>query len=257
MVTGGGSIVCKRDYVVSYTGTKDFGIEYVKSGRGSIAVDGVHHMLEAGDLFAYAPDTPYTIVSDSCKPLERYFITFSGHLAQETLGRWMIAPGEVVKTLPPDALAVLFEEVMTCGQSHAADSAILCTKLLECIFMKAADNRSVTNARRSASFQKYQKCKLHIQHNFLRLANLDQIAVECKISPSYICHLFHMYGKETPYQYLTRLKMFHASTLLQSTDILIKQVAVTVGFDDPFHFSRVFRNTFGVSPEKMRSIYHA
>jgi len=35
---------------------------------------------------------------------------------------------------------------------------------------------------------------------------------------------------------------------------LVKLVAESVGFADPFHFSRVFRNVLGVSPAEIRGL---
>jgi AraC-like DNA-binding protein len=36
--------------------------------------------------------------------------------------------------------------------------------------------------------------------------------------------------------------------------VLVKQVAAELGFDDPFHFSRAFKNIFGLSPEAFRRL---
>jgi AraC-like DNA-binding protein len=41
---------------------------------------------------------------------------------------------------------------------------------------------------------------------------------------------------------------------LRNSGALVKQVAEQVGFVDPFHFSRVFRNVLGVSPSVFRRL---
>ena len=48
---------------------------------------------------------------------------------------------------------------------------------------------------------------------------------------------------------LVRLKMRHAADLLNNGHALVKDVAATVGFQDPYHFSRVFKSVYGVSPK--------
>ena len=45
-----------------------------------------------------------------------------------------------------------------------------------------------------------------------------------------------------------------AAERLQNPSILVKQVAAEFGFDDPFHFSRAFKNVLGLSPEKFRRL---
>jgi AraC-like DNA-binding protein len=34
--------------------------------------------------------------------------------------------------------------------------------------------------------------------------------------------------------------------------MLVKEVAASVGFEDPFHFSHAFKNVFGASPDVFR-----
>jgi AraC-like DNA-binding protein len=66
--------------------------------------------------------------------------------------------------------------------------------------------------------------------------------------------LFSRFDYESPYQYLTRLKMIHAAEQLQMPGALVKQVAGQLGFGDPFRFSRTFRRVLGVSPKKFAQL---
>ena len=45
-----------------------------------------------------------------------------------------------------------------------------------------------------------------------------------------------------------------AQTLLTSTDVRIKDVARSVGFSDPAHFSRMFRRLGGIDPRHFRQM---
>ncbi len=71
---------------------------------------------------------------------------------------------------------------------------------------------------------------------------------------AYVCRLFQVYDQQTPYQLLTRLKMNKAAELLENSGQLIKEVATSVGYVDPFHFLRTFRSLFGVSPSTFRQL---
>ena len=44
----------------------------------------------------------------------------------------------------------------------------------------------------------------------------------------------------TPYAYMLSQRMNHARRLLASTDRSIKEIALSVGYDDPAYFTRVF-----------------
>ena len=65
--------------------------------------------------------------------------------------------------------------------------------------------------------------------------------------------IFDEGGEITAFR-LLRLKMNHAAERLQHNGLLVKQAAEEVGFPDPFHFSRVFRKTFGVPPAQFRNV---
>ncbi len=51
-----------------------------------------------------------------------------------------------------------------------------------------------------------------------------------------------------------RLKMNDAASLLTQPGALVKNVASDLGFANPFHFSRLFKSVFAVSPEMFRSM---
>ncbi|MBA2480048.1 MAG: helix-turn-helix domain-containing protein [Planctomycetes bacterium] len=56
----------------------------------------------------------------------------------------------------------------------------------------------------------------------------------------------------TPKEYLRRLRIDRARTLLGDIDLSIKQIAARTGFEDQYHFSRVFRQIDGVPPTAYR-----
>jgi len=68
------------------------------------------------------------------------------------------------------------------------------------------------------------------------------------MAPETLCRLFQHYSKTTPHQFILQLRVNLAVDLLLATNLLVKQVAEQAGFEDPYHFSRVFKNVQGISP---------
>jgi two-component system, response regulator YesN len=86
-------------------------------------------------------------------------------------------------------------------------------------------------------------------------ANLNQqIALKevCKkfgVSQPYLSKMFRKYINESYNQYNTRIRIEKASELMmQNSDILVKDVAAMVGYEDQFYFSRIFRSYMDVTP---------
>lgn len=68
-------------------------------------------------------------------------------------------------------------------------------------------------------------------------------------------HLTRLTRREiglAPLQYVTRLRMTRAERLLADTELTVAEVAAMVGFTDPLHFSRRFRQQTGRPPSHAR-----
>ena len=50
------------------------------------------------------------------------------------------------------------------------------------------------------------------------------------------------------------MKMQKASQQLDFTDHSVKDIAMSMGFDDPYYFSKRFRKIIGMSPKQYRSL---
>jgi len=59
----------------------------------------------------------------------------------------------------------------------------------------------------------------------------------------------------TTHQYFTRLKVEGASGLLMSTDKSVGEISDWFGFENQFHFSRIFKKCTGMSPVAYRRTY--
>lgn len=242
------------DYAIHRESLPFFAIEYVARGRGTITLQGRADTLLPGRLFAYGPGVSHHITSEPDEPLVKYFVNFAGRNALALLRASRLQPGGVAQVFPPHALSQLFDELIECGLRGGPGNEALCVKLLECLALKIADARAPLTGADTPGFTTYQQCRQHIEQNFARLRTLEQVAAECHANDAHLCRLFRRYDRQSPYQYLLRLKMNHAAERLQHRGVLVKQVAEEMGFADSFHFSRVFKKVLGLSPDKFRQI---
>lgn len=89
----------------------------------------------------------------------------------------------------------------------------------------------------------------YIELHLTEPVSLTGLSERFGYTPSYINRIFKKEFGTSPLQYLTDLRMTRAKEILRkNSDINIKSVAMSVGFDDPRYFSRVFKNETGYTP---------
>jgi AraC-like DNA-binding protein len=77
------------------------------------------------------------------------------------------------------------------------------------------------------------------------------------IKPTYFVRLFHKSVGVPPMAYLTGRRAELAAGLLRRTHLPVGEVGKLVGWPDPNHFSRRFREKLGLSPTRYRQRFAA
>ena len=78
---------------------------------------------------------------------------------------------------------------------------------------------------------------------------MDDLAACSGLSESYINRIFKQSTGMPPMRFFQDLKMRMARGIFDNNrDIRVYDVALQMGYTDPYYFSRVFRKVVGVSP---------
>ena len=97
-----------------------------------------------------------------------------------------------------------------------------------------------------------ENVRVYLQENYDKPVDFSALADSLAVSAPYLSKLFHEQTGSSPSKYLTDIRMRQARKLLMDTNLTVKEIAGRVGFPDPFHFSRSFRNAVGISPAQFR-----
>lgn len=82
--------------------------------------------------------------------------------------------------------------------------------------------------------------------------DLARLAKEAQLSDAHFSRSFKKSTGFSPSQYLTRMRVEKARSLLRETDMPIVEVGLEVGYASPSHFAQAFRKEVGVSPSDYR-----
>jgi AraC-like DNA-binding protein/ligand-binding sensor protein len=97
-----------------------------------------------------------------------------------------------------------------------------------------------------------RKAERFIWENYSRKISLKEIADVSGLSAPYFSTIFKDEMGENLSNYLNRLRVEKASSMLKETDSSISGISVACGFEDQSWFSKVFKCYTGFSPSKYR-----
>ena len=90
----------------------------------------------------------------------------------------------------------------------------------------------------------------------LGLITIEDIAGVCGLNRTYFGKIFKEALGKTPQEFLLNYRMLKAAELLKLTSLSIGDVGLAVGYANQMHFSRAFKNNYGISPREWRYQNH-
>ena len=85
--------------------------------------------------------------------------------------------------------------------------------------------------------------------------SLGDYARRYSFNPSYLSQLFRKRMGESFMEYLMRVRLDAAKDRIAHTEETISDISFRVGFEDYYHFSKIFKKHVGVSPQEYRNKY--
>jgi AraC family transcriptional regulator len=109
-----------------------------------------------------------------------------------------------------------------------------------------------SRTRKRQVFGRLQRARLYLEGNSDRIVRISELAELTSFSSWYFSKTFLSLYDESPQAAAARLRIERAAELLESTSMMIGEVAAACGFDNCCSFARAFRARFGVSASNYR-----
>ncbi len=192
--------------------------------------------------------------ADDIEPWTIYWIHFTGKNIQEFNKGFNIGVYDGARDIDYNEKGIqlwesIYESLQMGYGNENLNNVNLCLYYLLATFLYAdkhvsmkqdEDKDIVKNTITFMQEQLHQKC------------SLEAFAQINKLSMSHFSNLFKRSTGMPPMDYFIHLKMIKACSLLYSSDIKIHEIALSLGYDNPFHFSRLFKKNLKVSPKQYR-----
>jgi AraC family transcriptional regulator len=99
---------------------------------------------------------------------------------------------------------------------------------------------------------KLQQVLCFIEERITQPIGIRDLASEVRMSQFHFARMFKEAMGDPPHEYITRVRMERAKQLLTASDLPLREVATSVGYQTQAHFTGVFHKRVGVTPRTFR-----
>ena len=241
-------------------------ISLVKKGHGIYYIDGKEYPIKEGDLIILNPGTYHkSLVSCPEDCTTEIYIGFSDiHVKEMTPNTFPLPNNHIVFPLKDTIRQKVFQLCFSMGKEfHTCQSGryfMLKSYLIQFIVLLLREQYETPIDNTGCIFEspnkKYivQQMLRYFNEHYQEKISLDQIAKNMYLSTFYLSKIFKSEIGESPINYLIELRMEKArDLLLNEPQLSIQSIASNVGYEDVYHFSKLFKKHFGISPTKYRT----
>ncbi len=229
------------------------------SGTGTLIASNtqgisVTYQIKSGQGFMVFPHQICTYIADHEIPWEYAWLEFDGLRAKETIELAGINWNQpVYKAQYKDIAETMKSEMMYIVNHKDASPFHLIGHLYLFIdsFVRSSTSTQVSKGNSLRDFY-IKEAFSFIEQNFQNDITIEDIAASCGLNRSYFGKIFHENMGKSPQEFLISYRMTKATELLKLTNLSIADIGNAVGYPNQLHFSRAFKNVYGISPRQWR-----
>lgn len=226
-----------------------FLLHHVVRGRGVLICQDRRFELQAGDTFLVYPNTTVHYFADDQDPWEYVWVGFGGLDAADYVHRTDFTVEEpVFYGRDCETIASLMGQVYDHYGTEAWQEMEMTARLygLLAFLVRSAQGREEGHEEPDCA----QRAADYIITHYEEPITVEGLADYVSVSHSSLYRRFVKRFQISPKRFLLEYRIERACAMLATTGCSIQEVSNSVGFEDPFYFSRAFKEIKGVSPRQ-------
>lgn len=238
-------------------GIKDhYKLHYVHSGHGIFKVGDTTYHLSEGEGFLICPNVIVSYKPDPETSWNYSWVAFHGVNAETYLNRANLNENNpVFKCNQEDRIRNCFQAIFDstkCDKSMDLKSLSAFYDLLSVLIEGVNINNPHNNSINHQEIYIKQAIEF-IDTNYSRKISIVEIAKYVGINRKYLSQLFSNILNVSLQNYLINFRLQKACDLLTNSILSINEISNSIGYIDPFLFSKVFKKYKGISPKNYRT----
>lgn len=236
---------------------QEYQINYITEGSGILETATDQFAVAPGSIIILRPGMWHRYKPDIATGWNEHYLGFEGEFCTRLFQEGFFAMNRPVLYIgfQENILQLFFEIIQSVKeektghqQVSAATTILMLSKILSVLRNQEFAGKSIERT--------IQKACLYFRENLNKNVNIEQLAGELNVGYSYFRQMFRKYTGISPIQYHLSLRIQKAKDLLVSTDQSFKEIAIDLGFESYFYFSRIFKDKTGQSPMEFRREHH-
>jgi len=236
---------------------QEYQINYITEGSGVFETADGKFQVVPGSVLIVRPGVWHRYKPDAAIGWNEHYIGFNGDFCQNLFNEGFFQQNKpVVYVGFQESLLKIFLEIIQLVKDEktghqqvcAANTILALSKILSVIRNQEFAGKSIE--------QTIRKACMYFRENLNTNVNIEQLAQDLNVGYSYFRQMFRKYTGISPTQYHLSLRIQKAKDLLVSTDQSFKEIAIDLGFESYFYFSRIFKDKTGKSPMDFRKDHH-
>ncbi|MGG4032885.1 response regulator [Paenibacillus cisolokensis] len=152
---------------------------------------------------------------------------------------------KVVLELPEDELPGLDEKPISLEHKRFF-FRLVCVGRLQTGMQKISE--VMKEIKSSATHKTVEQVEQYLNEHYAEKINLQDVADAVSLSRTYLANLFKQETGTTIWSYLVAVRMRHARELLLNSTLKSYEIALKVGYENSIHFSKLFKEQYGLNP---------
>lgn len=228
-------------------------LHYVFEGEGVLHIDGKEFVVKKNQFFLLPPNVLVYYQANEDNPWHYAWIQFHGFKSTEILEKIGVTRKQPIYT-PVEQNEELKDAVIEMILHREKEyTCIAFMYLLFDMMNKWAGKMEKEKEKKQQTLNYVREAIEFINLKYCEPIMVQHIADHCGVDRAYLSKIFKYATGNTLQEYLIQFRIKRAKQLLKETDLSVQYVSYSVGYNDPFTFSKVFKKQQGVSPSEWRS----
>ncbi|MUH71142.1 AraC family transcriptional regulator [Psychrosphaera haliotis] len=226
-------------------------------GHGKVIVGNKVYNMSKNDIIFLPKGVAHHYKASKKEPWSIYWAHVDGHMFEEFMDIIGVDKLSLKITLTEPKIVIdEFKQLIESRHlGYQLNRFFVASNMLKKIFSLITLQRPIISLANNRNLSE-RSIQTYFNDNIDQPLTLDDMAKYFGLSKFYFAKKFQQIIGNSPIKHLIELKIQQACKLLDSTDISINHVAKSVGLDDPYYFSRLFKKTIGISPSNYRKSRH-